>query len=298
VLALLSSGATASQHKVTPIQTVIQLLESLTVKVTEDGKKDAATYDKFACFCKQQADDKLYAIETSTKLIADLQATEDKLDSEVTKLNGEIAAHATSISNNEDEKKSEIESRASENEKFMEDKANLENGMAAVENAIEVLTGAKGNLVDAKLTGFIQKVQPVLAKFAPGQLSVLAHASVQPGDAAKYQYQGNELLSILANITATFKRTLKDMELTEFEAKKASDDKVLGLTNAIAFETKEKTQKEAVEAAKSEELSSTREQKSAEDKAKTADETFLSVVREECEKKAVQWDSSLTPPRK
>mmetsp|Transcript_52922 Transcript_52922/g.97670 ORF Transcript_52922/g.97670 Transcript_52922/m.97670 type:complete len:695 (+) Transcript_52922:75-2159(+) len=288
---LLIPGAMAHQSKVTPIQTVIQLLESLTVKVTADGKAEATTYDKFACFCKQQVDDKLYAIETSTKLIEDMDAKIDDLDSKASALAGEISGLKLSISTDEGSKKAEIESRAAENAKYLTDKGNLANGMAAVENAIAVLSEAKGSLVDAKLTGsLVQKVRPVFAKFAPGQLALLDHLSGQPGDAAKYQYQGNALLQTLADILASFKRTMKEMDITEFEAKKASDSKIVGLTNKIAFETTDKEEKEALEASTREELAATQAERDAEDKAKSADSDFLGVVKDECEKKAEQWD--------
>mmetsp|Transcript_153478 Transcript_153478/g.270859 ORF Transcript_153478/g.270859 Transcript_153478/m.270859 type:complete len:695 (-) Transcript_153478:63-2147(-) len=288
---LLVPGAMAHQSKVTPIQTVIELLESLTVKVTEDGKAEATTYDKFACFCKQQVDDKLYAIETSTKLISDMDAKISDLDAKASALAGEISALKLSISADEESKKQEIQSRADENAEYLKDKGNLANGMAAVENAIAVLQEAKGSLADAKLTGsLVQKVRPVFAKFAPGQLALLDQLAGQPGSAAKYQYQGNQLLQTLADILASFKRNMKDMDIQEFEAKKASDAKVVGLTNKIAFETKDKEEKEALEAATREELAATQAERDAEDKAKSADSDFLGVVKDECEKKAEQWD--------
>ena len=47
----------------TPVEQVIGLLEKLQAQIQEEGKAEAAAYDKFACFCKEQADNKQYAIE-------------------------------------------------------------------------------------------------------------------------------------------------------------------------------------------------------------------------------------------
>merc|ERR1740127_332983 len=72
------------KEKVTPVEKVIELLVKLEGEVQAEGKEEAAAYDKFACFCKEQADEKLYAIEKS-------------------ELNGQIADLSKTISNYENE---------------------------------------------------------------------------------------------------------------------------------------------------------------------------------------------------
>merc|ERR1712045_1012240 len=85
-------------HKVTPVQKVIELLKKLSVQVEADGKKEAAQYDKFSCFCKEQADDKLYAIEKSTAKIEELDAELADLKALIADLDNEIATLTKKIS--------------------------------------------------------------------------------------------------------------------------------------------------------------------------------------------------------
>jgi len=74
-LALAASAAACCAHlvaargasKVTPIEKVIELLKNLQAETEEQSKVEAKAYDKYACFCKEQADEKLYMIEKSTK---------------------------------------------------------------------------------------------------------------------------------------------------------------------------------------------------------------------------------------
>merc|ERR1719364_337427 len=93
----------AQGAKVTPMEKVIGLLKDLSAKVAAEGKKEAAAYDKYACFCKEQADEKLYNIEKSEAKIADLKAEIKELDGEIAVLNGQISDLSKTISKLENE---------------------------------------------------------------------------------------------------------------------------------------------------------------------------------------------------
>ena len=41
---------------VTPVEKVTELLKQLSADLEKEGKAEAAQYDKFSCFCKEQAD--------------------------------------------------------------------------------------------------------------------------------------------------------------------------------------------------------------------------------------------------
>merc|ERR1719161_91809 len=57
----------------------------------EEAKKEAAAYDKFACFRKEQADEKLYSITKKGELMALLDAEIKSLTADVTARNKDIA---------------------------------------------------------------------------------------------------------------------------------------------------------------------------------------------------------------
>merc|ERR1719258_102335 len=98
MLALLCVALGAvTQQKVNPVEKVTALLEKLQAEVEEEGKSEAAAYDKYACFCKEQADNKQYAIEKfqeqenvlSGKIQAK-EATKNQLDTEISEHNADI----------------------------------------------------------------------------------------------------------------------------------------------------------------------------------------------------------------
>merc|ERR1719236_116085 len=92
-LFFLTAQASGIEQKVTPVEKVIALLTKLEAEVQAEGKKEAAAYDKFACFAKEQADNKFYAITKSEKKIATQKAEIKKLAAEITDLHSQIDAH-------------------------------------------------------------------------------------------------------------------------------------------------------------------------------------------------------------
>jgi len=82
-VAMLAGSAAAANSKVdvTPVEKVITLIEEMQLKVVTEGKEEAATYDKFACFCKDTAKEKGDSITSLTTEQGDLKS---KLTSEET----------------------------------------------------------------------------------------------------------------------------------------------------------------------------------------------------------------------
>merc|ERR1719424_720892 len=78
---VLSLAGAAHSADVTPVESVINLLEKLEKQTMDEGKAEAAGYDKFACFCKEQADEKL-----------------DLLTAQIKKLTGDITGFGKEIS--------------------------------------------------------------------------------------------------------------------------------------------------------------------------------------------------------
>merc|ERR1719231_127016 len=77
--------------RTTPVESVINLLEKLEKQTMEEGKAEAAGYDKFACFCKEQADEKLYSITKAKEKISMLTAHIENLEAEIAELDAETA---------------------------------------------------------------------------------------------------------------------------------------------------------------------------------------------------------------
>jgi hypothetical protein len=72
----------AKQAKMAAVDKVIQMLEDLQLQVLAEGEAEAATYNKFACFCKTTQKEKTIAIKTGRDDKASLSADIERLTKE------------------------------------------------------------------------------------------------------------------------------------------------------------------------------------------------------------------------
>eukprot|EP00416_Gambierdiscus_australes_P040736 CAMPEP_0171099962 /NCGR_PEP_ID=MMETSP0766_2-20121228/52670_1 /TAXON_ID=439317 /ORGANISM="Gambierdiscus australes, Strain CAWD 149" /LENGTH=708 /DNA_ID=CAMNT_0011559701 /DNA_START=54 /DNA_END=2180 /DNA_ORIENTATION=- len=300
--ALRSSTGSASSHRtgasatVTPVEKVISLLEQLSKQITEEGANEAAEYDKYACFCKEQASAKTYAIEKSQEKIDKLTATIDALGSSIADLNTAVGALSTDILQYEGDISAEIAARKIEADAYAAADANVTEAVAAVEAAITALKDSKSQLTGTKLN--FAQLQGVLAKVVKlkasnkqiAMVSSILENAASPGSSHSYEYQSNKIILLLQDLLVTFKEAKKTLFEDEYRAKAISDKKVLGLENSKKFAEKEKLEKQAIADAKTEEKHAAEEDKLAETNAQTADTEFRTELTSLCEGKAVEWD--------
>merc|ERR1719409_1824499 len=136
-LALLLVAANAANTKVNPVQKVISLLEKMEAEVQEEGKAEAAAYDKFACFCKDTADNKLYTITKGHEHVTVLTAAIENLETEISDLAAETAATRQEISNVQNTMEAEQATRDSNFAQFQSDDNDLQGAIDELERAIE-----------------------------------------------------------------------------------------------------------------------------------------------------------------
>jgi len=275
----------------------MELMKKLSSQISAEGKKEAEQYDKYACFCKEQADEKLYNIEKSQKIIKKQTAKISKLGTEITELNADINALTTLIEEKEAAIKAAEDTRAEQHEKYLATDADMQAAIKAIKGAIKALKDSKGDLKGDADADFVQikaLAGQVLKVVHPRLLSQKQHAALvqisEPGKAHAFEYQSNDIIAVLEGLKDEFLQNKKELDESEFGTNAAFERKRLGLQNEVKFATKDKNEKEQILEAKTEELALTEEEKAAETDAMNADQAFLDTVTTECEQKAKDWD--------
>jgi hypothetical protein len=153
-----SSTSTATNGS--PMSRVVALIQQLKAQIEDDGKKEQQSYDKYACWCEN-------TLARKAKDIADAKEQIESLQSLITKLGGEIAAHGAEIKQlnkdiaaNKQAQKEATEMRNKENEEYSAEKTESEQCIGALEAAITALTGAgTGDKKEAALLSTMQQAQ-------------------------------------------------------------------------------------------------------------------------------------------
>ena len=180
LLVLVAGASSRGSQTVTPVQKVIELLKKLSTQVEADGKKEAAQYDKFSCFCKEQADEKLYAIEKSAAKIEELEAEIADLGALIASLAEDIGKLGKRIARIEGRVKKITSAREEEHAAYVEKEADISNAISALKRAIAAMKDSKGQL-EGKVD--LDLLERTMARFSISTAKLALLKSAKPGEA-------------------------------------------------------------------------------------------------------------------
>lgn len=297
VLSLVLYQAQAAVVTTTPIARVVSLLGKLEAQIENEGKKEAAEYDKYACFCKEQVDKTLYNIEKSKEKIEVLTEDIKKLTAEIEDLDEDIKDLKATIKEKEDDIKKAVDKRKKENDAYKKEAEEIADAIAAIEGAIKVLKGSKKDMKNAKLDLLQEQLLTVLSNSATppseARLRAVEALTQAPPSTAKhhaYEYRSNDIIGALENLKKEFKEKKNEVNVEEKEKLFAFEEKKQSLENERDFAEKDKIEKEEIRSDKSEEKSDKEGEKESEEKDLKADEGFMKELTSDCEEKAAAWD--------
>ena len=255
---------------------------------------------RYACFCKEQADNKQYAIEKFIEQENVLKAKIEDKTARKAQLDEEIAEHKKDIETLEGEQTSADETRATEHEAYATRTAKLSKAISAMERAIEAMQASKGEMTDAKAgyTGLIAKYRHVILNSSALADSMgLVHDGKkllkliqQPDTSHAYTYHSNEIVSTLQSLLKNFKQKKVQVDNDEQATRQEHEMESGARSNQIKALEKSKSEKSASSAALEEELNAHTTKLQQTEDAHAADQNFLNDLTEKCEKKAQDWD--------
>jgi len=289
IVYVLLSVAVVRAAEINPMQSVVKLLEKLVKQTQDEGKAEAAAYDKFACFCKEQADNKLYAITKANKKMAHLSAeiktlTADntKLSQQIIKINKEVVAHEATCK----------EEKAERDEGFRGYVKRREDLKAAVDGASEAIEMLKATVVPSlvQTNAAISRVAVSLQTVALTGVSADSLLEMTNSPAGSEFHSGG-IIEQIVKILKMYKEMINKNDQHEQD-----DYHVYAKADAARKRQIKALQAEAAEAEK--ENAEKEEAKSItdDDNAKTtadrdADQAFMDDLTTQCEAKAQAWDA-------
>lgn len=210
--------ATSDETAVTPVEKVIALMEELKAECEQEASNEAATYDEFACFCK----------DTTTAKSNSIKEGADSIDEDSADL-------ASTVAEKQD-KEDELQKRKQKQEEMMKEldesetrcqkekstydaeAADLSKAITSLERAIEALDGSKPG-------SFIQMSDSVQKSLAMAdalglidshrQKKVVAFLQVDPSD-PEFKFHSQGILDIMQQVLTDFQQSKNDLD-TEWQ---------------------------------------------------------------------------------
>eukprot|EP00747_Dinoflagellata_sp_TGD_P144721 gnl/TRDRNA2_/TRDRNA2_176533_c3_seq1.p1 gnl/TRDRNA2_/TRDRNA2_176533_c3~~gnl/TRDRNA2_/TRDRNA2_176533_c3_seq1.p1 ORF type:complete len:718 (-),score=306.11 gnl/TRDRNA2_/TRDRNA2_176533_c3_seq1:37-2190(-) len=294
--------AVASVSAEDPVGKVIGLLEDLQDKVKEEGKEEAKTYDKFACYCKDKTGEKSDAITDGQDTIDEESATIQEKSAKKDEKLSDLASREErnkELTGRLDEEVADCESAAAE---YQANSADMEAALGELEGAIESMGGAAAGAasllqanVKAKVQksieiadalGLVDEKQKAFTAFLEGG----AHGDGDDDKDKGYKFHSKSIVDLLKKLEGKFKDKEKAMEKAWEEKEKSCKDVKESLSDDI-LENKEAMDdiKEDIQDLE-EEIATAREALVEAESNLKDDQKYLTELTGRCEKAANGWD--------
>lgn len=314
VAASLTVGNNASQEDRT-LTKVIKVLQDMLAKSKKEGDDEREIYAKFKCFCDQNEQEKTDSVAELTQTISLLSSKIEELQGAIGALNADIAQLTKDIDANEKAQGDATGIRTRENEFYVKEKADMEQAIGQMNQAIDTLSeigadqtlsaaegrdtgdssqfmsGFKGKFLQASNSKVRQALEAVSGFLTPAQ-SKSVQSFLQSGApfTGTYSSQSGQIIGILKSMRDTFKENLENAIQTEKQQLEAYDNLMATLTGAHTEMSGSRTKKQDEVGAKEEDLASKKTQLSEAKSQKENDEEYLAKLLDMCDVKVKQYN--------
>jgi len=298
VLLIAFLGAHVCTHA-SPVEQVVNLLETMKKQITSDGKAEQQIYDKYACWCEKTSTRKAEHIVTGGEDLRALGQRILKLKGTVATRTAEIAELTSTIKDNEAEQEDLTAVRQKENAAWAAESSETKQALAALQQAITVLaeatTPGKGKSAllqeNAQLQsrGAVKSVLEILPSSSRVPDKTMALLSEFASAKSGYAPQSATIQGMLGDMYLTFSDNLQSDTLDEAN-KNAQYEKLyasLEDENNKLKSTREKKENEKAEAEAM--LADTTKAYDDTEKQMKADTEFFDQTKAACESKHEEW---------
>jgi len=291
-----AAGAAAREAKMAAVKKVTAMLEGLQAQVLEEGEAEAATYNKFACFCKDTTKDKVEAIKEGEDEKADLTATIKGLQDKRDKLDAKIKELLSDIETTEEDMKKAEEERAKELALYKINEADLTSALGSLTGAIQQIKASKPSLLQFQSIRQTIKTAVMLADAlnigsAASQKTVSMFLQQAPEvQMEDYKFHSDDIIATLEKLLGQFREEKTSVDAAEVKSvqeftlfMQIKTDLLKKLNHELAVAKKDKAETIASIETNSEQLTTV---------AATLldDQQYLKELAQMCHEKALTWD--------
>lgn len=287
---------------VTPVQKVLQMLDSMQVKAKEEKHQEQVLFGKFKQFCELTSADKSRRIAAAENDILDLGAAIATAEADADKLGAAIADLNAELQKNAAEGKAASALRAKEKVEFDALHLDYTESIDALERAVSKLKTVRADVPQEEASEALLELRrssKLLQNRIPMDLSeafLQLHSKVEQGapEANAYEFQSAGVVDMLQKLRQRFKAELNQAIKEEMNRKHSSQMLMQKLHDDSDYATKTSQAKAAAKAGKLKEAADAKGDLAQTQAAKKADETYLSDLKTNCHSKSDEFEARQT----
>ncbi|CAL1157219.1 unnamed protein product [Cladocopium goreaui] len=288
-LCLLASIALASD--VTPVQKVVQMLETMKEKGTKEMNEEQVQYAKFEEFCKGTLAEKGASITSAADQIETLEAEIESATSEAARLAEEIGGHAADIEAASKEKQNATELRETTRSDFVATLKDYTESIDAVGRALKVLKAEKKSSSFLELQAVRDlKTLPISAADSLDAYIKGSSLIEAAPEAKTYEFQSGGVISMLEGLQDKFVDERVSLEKEEAKKRHSYEMLVQSLDAQLAQSKKDQDAKVQFKAKKLQAKASAEGDLDETKTEKASDEKYAKDLKATCSKKAAAFD--------
>merc|ERR1719243_399103 len=293
-LVLLGCSSVATAAEVSPVEKVITLLEDLKTESEEAGKKEASTYDTFACFCKDTTTSKSDAIKEEQDNIDEFAATLEEQTGISNAKQAETEELSEMIRSLDTEMTEITARREKEKAKYEATAADLSKAVSSLEGAIADMQAGKGASFLSVKKGVRKSIAmaDALDLSPKQQRSITALLQTDADDAPEgdFAFHGDDIIATLEDLEKEFKAKKAEVDQIEGQNKKDFNEVMKSKTNEKKTAEGDKKTAEGDKDTADENIATATEDMVKEEALLKDDELYLKDLTSKCELKAREWD--------
>jgi len=286
-------AASAAGSSVTPVQKVIQMMNSMLEKGKQEKHAEQVQFAAYKQFCDDTTVEKKRDIEEANSQIGVLSADIEKFTATAGKLTKEIARHEQEISDWTGDVKAEARVRAIEKADFDALHTDYSESVDALQRAIAVLKQQAYDRPQALLQLKMLKLIPAEAKRAIDTFLQEPDEglAVSAPEANSYEFQSSGVIDMLEKLLDKFIAERTNLLKEEANAKHNSEMMRQDLKASLAQGNQDKEEKSVAKAAALQNKADANDDLKATTSTRDADKAYLTDLTALCEQKASDFES-------
>jgi len=291
-------ACTAVASTVTPVQKVIELLQSMSATGKKEKHEEQVQFAAYKQFCDDTSTEKQRAIAEAAETIEVLKADIAKYISDTARLTKEIAGHDSDVAAWDGDQKAATKVRQIEKADYDELHKDYSESVDALQRAIATLKKQAHDRSQASSFAQLDELKSLslIPADAKKAINLFLQVSDDPLDvsapeAAGYEFQSNGVIEMLEKLLDKFIDERTELEKKEMNSKHAFDMLMQDLTAQIDQATTDREEKAETKAKKLQAKADAAGDLRDTTTSKQADEKYLANLVATCEQKASDFES-------